>query len=185
MWRFVPRSSRSSHRPRRFSWAEAPIWAQEQAQSLIEVAIFLPVVLLLVCYAVDYGYFFMTAASVAGAARTAAEYSVQGYSSPSQAVYAPPASVNTAAINDISFKDTSTVTKVQVCSPSAGTTGKVVCKQYNSSATYALDADPEPTQFLMNRVDVEYTVNPPIPLPFFQQSIAAMNIHRSIEIRAY
>ena len=44
-----------------------------------------PIFTVLVCYAVDFGFFFLVATSLNSAARNAMEYSIQGTSSPAQA----------------------------------------------------------------------------------------------------
>ena len=45
----------------------------------------IPIFTILVCYAVDFGFFFLVATSLNSAARNAIEYSIQGTSSPAQA----------------------------------------------------------------------------------------------------
>ena len=57
----------------------------EEGQSLVEVALMIPIFTILVCYAVDFGFFFLVATSLNSAARNAMEYSIQGTSSPAQA----------------------------------------------------------------------------------------------------
>ena len=170
--------------------------ATECGQSLVEVAIFLPVIFLCAAYAIDFGYFFIVSANLTSSARSAVEYSIQGYSTPGQASLpsAGPAtttaSVSALALGDMSGVANSGIqTSVQVCSKSVGTTGHVTnCSQYGPSvstnSTTAVQTDPEAPTFLLNRVDVTYTVEPPIPLNFFSISLLpTLSFHRYASMR--
>jgi len=165
----------------------------EDGQSLVETAIFLPILILLVAYAVDFGYFFIVAANLTSASRNAAEYSIQGFSSPSQSALpiAGPITTNTSvaalAVGDLSsLADSSTTTTVQVCSKSIGTTNNLTnCASYGPAGTvYTPAADPEAPTFYLNRVDVTYTAHPPIPLSFFSYPLLpTMQFHRQVSMR--
>ena len=48
-------------------------------QSLIEVALMVPIFTILVCYAVDFGYFLLVATSLNSAARSSLEYAIPGH----------------------------------------------------------------------------------------------------------
>lgn len=163
-------------------------------QSLVEVAVCLPILMMLMGYAVDFGYLFMVAASLSSAARNAAQYSVQGFQSPGQLVLASagPAtsttSVSGAALGDLaSLLNSSTTTTVQVCSKSNGMSGNIPkCTSYGPAGTaYTPVADPEAPTFVMQRVDVTYTVQPPVPMSFFKISfLPSMKFHRQVSMRA-
>ena len=115
----------------------------EGGQSLIETAIFLPILILLVAYAVDFGYFFIVAANLTSASRNAAEYSIQGHSSPAQSTLpiAGPITTNTSvaalAVGDLSnLAASATTTSVEVCSKILGTTSNVTnCSSYGPAGT--------------------------------------------------
>lgn len=163
---------------------------QEGGQSLMETALMVPVLLLLVCGAVDYGYFMVAAANLTSAARAAAQYSVQGMASPAQASLPPafpvsnPKSVAALVMDDLSgLINASTATTVYVCSQQIGTTGNLT--QCEPSGGYTPNADPEAPIFYLNRVDVVYTVTPPIPIGFFSfQLLPSMQFHRQVSMRA-
>ena len=55
-----------------------------RGQSLVELAVMMPIFALLMCYAVDFGYFFLAAANIASSARIATQYSILGYQGPAQ-----------------------------------------------------------------------------------------------------
>lgn len=163
-------------------------------QSLVETAIFLPILILLVAYAVDFGYFFIVAANLTSASRNAAEYSIQDFASPAQSALpiAGPITTNTSvaalAVGDLSsLAASSSTTTVEVCSKVLGTTSNVTnCSSYGPAGTVFTPAtDPEAPTFLLNRVDVTYTVQPPIPLSFFSYPLLpSMKFHRQVSMRA-
>lgn len=165
-------------------------------QSLVEVAAFLPIVMLCAAYAVDFGYFFIICANLTSSARSATEYSIQGYQSPGQATLpsAGPttstASVVALALGDMAgVANSATQVSVQVCSKSVGTSGNATkCSSFGptvaGSTSTAVQTDPEAPTFLLNRVDVTYTVQPPIPLTFFSVSLLpTLSFQRHVAMR--
>ena len=163
-------------------------------QSLLEVAVMIPVLLALVAYAVDFGYFFIAAGSITSAAHNSAQYSVLGYEAPDQGPL-PPAgpfssgtSVAEEALGDMtSLINSSTTATVAVCSKSIGTTGNLArCSSYGPAVTsYTPSQDPEAPRFVLQRVDITYTVQPPIPMSFFKVSLLpTMQFHRQVSMRA-
>jgi len=70
---------------------------------------------------------------------------------------------------------------------SLGTTGNLAnCSSYGPAATtYVPAEDPEAPHFVLQRVDVTYTVQPPIPMTFFKVSLLPqMQFHRQVSMRA-
>ena len=170
-------------------------WRRQSAQSLIEVALLVPLITLLVCYAIDIGYFYLVAASLSSSARNAVEYSVQGNASaagvklPVAGPISTPASVAGMALGDLSsFLNASVSTSVYVCSNSVITGSHPSrCTSYGATTlSYTADTDPESALFQLNRVDVVYTISPPIPLGFSGTSlnIIPTSFHRMVEMRA-
>lgn len=173
----------------------ARAWRCEDGQSLIETAVFLPLLILLIAYAIDFGYFFFVAVNLATATRGATEYSIQGYNAPGQTSLPPAGPMsNSASIAGLASADLSglasytTATSVQVCSKQIGVTsnGVAECTTYGSSGgSYTPARDPEAPTFVLQRVDVTYTVQPPIPLNFFSLSLMpSLNFHRQVSMRA-
>ncbi len=165
-----------------------------EGQSLLETAILLPMLTLMLCFAVDTGYYMLVAANLVSASRVAVEYASQGYSSPGQ-LQLPGAgpigtttSVSALAVGDLSgLLSSNTTTTVAVCSKSVGITGNLTkCGTYGSGTQqYAPDTDPEAPMFMLQRVDVLYTVQPPIPLSFFSlNAMPPLTVHRRVEFRA-
>ncbi|WP_348269137.1 TadE/TadG family type IV pilus assembly protein [Edaphobacter paludis] len=155
-------------------------WRQDEGQSLIEVALFVPLFTLLIIYAVDFGFFFLAATTLTTAARNAASFAIQGVKSPSLAAEPAASLVQSLAIASIGLPNASSA-KVQVCSNSVGTPSASNIAQCTSS-TYTAGTDPESPIFQLNRVDIVYTVTPPIPLP--AGVFPNLTFHRYVEMRA-
>jgi Flp pilus assembly protein TadG len=164
----------------------------QSGQSLVEVVAMMPVMLLLLGNALNFGYFFIYALNLQSAPRTAAEYSVMGGATPAGTAL-PPATTNTScpASNPncsvstllyqdlLSFKEATTNGAVQVCSQSNGLSPSgalSLCTNTSTPGSFswpAPDQDPELNSagtgpaFSLNRVDVAYTFTPLIPgFPF-------------------
>ena len=101
-----------------------------RGQSLVETAIMLPLLILLVLNAVNFGYVFLVMVNLTGAARSAALYSIEGSYTPYALQEAPtgtgtgssllttPGTVAYAAFNDLRgavSNATASTTIVQVC----------------------------------------------------------------------
>jgi Flp pilus assembly protein TadG len=174
--------------PSRWLSAARRLRQLQQGQSLVEVAIMIPIITLLVCYAVDFGFFFLVATSLNSAARNAIEYSIQGPSSPAQAAEPAAVMVTNLAIASIGLSRASTANvSVQVCSSAVGVNVSNNTTQCTSpstgagAATGTPDIDPESPTFQLNRVDLLYTFTPPLPIP---TSIFPMpTFHRVVEMR--
>lgn len=170
------------------------LWRENSGQSLVEVAVMVPLLALMMAYAIDFGYFFIVAANMTSAAREAANYSVQGYQSAAQETL-PAAGPSTTAttVSALAFAGlgslakSGTTARVEVCSEANGTANNLTdCTSYGASgATYTPAADPEAPSFYLHRVDVTYTVQPPIPLTFFKYSLLPqLTFHRQVSMRA-
>lgn len=174
--------------------------AGTQGSTMIETALALPILVLMLCFAVDIGYFFIVAANLVSSSRNAVLYAGQGYISPAQELpsagtsgsLADTAGVAGLAGGDLSgLANMSTQTQVQVCSKTIGVTstgtGVVAnCSTFPSgSLSFPPDQDPESTYgMLTHRVDVVYTVSPPIPVDFFGFTMPSLTVHRMAEMRA-
>ena len=160
-----------------------------------------PILVLMLCFAVDIGYFFIVAANLVSSSRNAVLYSGQGFVSPAQqqmpsagtaGSLADTAGVAGLAGGDMSgLANMASNTIVKVCSKSVGVTqtsnGYITnCSTFPSgSLSFTPDQDPESTNgMLTQRVDVVYTVSPPIPVDFFTFSLPALSVHWSAEMRA-
>jgi len=143
-------------------------------QSLVETALILPLLLMLLFNAVNFGYFFLIAINIAAAPRSGVAYSIQGNASPSaNSLPAAGPSTATTSVSYLTYQDMTGAlyspagTPVQVCSAalgviSAGTSTQAAnCASYGSSHSFPAPAsDPESPNFVLNQVDVVYTFSP-------------------------
>ena len=179
-------------------------------QSLVETALVLPVLLMLLFNAVNFGYFFLVAVNIAAAPRTGVTYSIQGFSSPAaEALPAAGPSSATKSVAYLTYQDMTGAiyspsnTPVQVCSQalglnSAGTTSQTAkCASYGSTYSFpGPDSDPESPDFVLNRIDVAYSFTPLIngtpfniftlasPICSSSSGSVTCTFHRAVEMRA-
>jgi Flp pilus assembly protein TadG len=160
---------------------------ENSGQALVETVLLIPLLLVIILNAVNFGYFFLMALNITSASRSSTIYSVMGNSTPA-AIALPKAgpvgtttTVSYLAIQDLTgaVNSPSTNAGVQVCSPSVGilnpgtATQKSGCTTFGSGTFPASEPDPEMNRdntvpaFMLNRVDIAYQFTPPIPLfPF-------------------
>jgi Flp pilus assembly protein TadG len=170
---------------------------RETGQSLVETVLLMPVLLLLVLNAINFGYFFLVALNLTSASRSGVGYSIQGSSTPS-AIALPAAgpSTNTLSVSYLTYRDmtgalgTPTASgSLQVCSQSVGlgsagtTSEKALCSTFGPAASFPTPAsDPELNSgstapaFVLNRVDVTYRFSPLIPGAVFNLTLLAAPI---------
>ena len=162
--------------------------ARAQAgQSMVETVLMMPVLLMFLLNAVNFGYFFFTITNLAAAPRVGVEYSIMGGATPS-AIQLPATGPSNTALSSsfLTYEDMrgalnapTTNASVQVCSPAAGmvnpgtTTAKAACNTYAGtgvSFTFPpAQVDPElnagntAPAFVLHQVDVAYKFTPLIP----------------------
>jgi hypothetical protein len=151
-------------------------------QSLVEIALILPILLLIVLNAVNFGYFFLVALNLAAAPRSGVEYSIIGSAAPAGTGLPLELGTGVTTASSLTYMDltgalnAATGASVQVCSKVLGTSGAgsaliAKCKSCTSSTscsgagagTPSPNSDPEAPYFVLNRVDVSYTFTPLIP----------------------
>ncbi len=160
----------------------------DSGQSLLETILVIPLLLLIVANAINFGYFFLMALNISAASRSGSLYSIMGSATPA-ATSLPPAGPATGitSVSHLAYQDLtgavaspSTNGAVQVCSPSVGvvnpgnTNETSACSSFPSTATFPTpDPDPElnagntAPAFILNRVDIRYSFTPPLPaMPF-------------------
>jgi Flp pilus assembly protein TadG len=157
---------------------------------MVETALMLPLLLMVIFNAVNFGYFFLVALNVAAAPRSGVEYSILGSASPAAQllpVTGPP--TTNLTVSYLVYQDmkgalhTPNSATVKVCTkaninPTTGlgvngtglntkancvtcTSGTSACGSVTPDTT--IGADPEAPSFILHRVDVTYTFNPIIP----------------------
>ncbi len=170
-------------------------------ESLIEVAVALPVLLALAFNALNFAYLFFFVVNIEGAARTGVEYSVQGLSAMG-AVNIPLAGplLGNRTVNGLVYGDLGTVlpnatnASVQVCTVFNGLKNLLtpqqaaICTQYGPTPPMPFPAappDPESPFMILNQVDVTYTFKPLVNLPGpLGLALFPLTLHRRVMMRA-
>jgi Flp pilus assembly protein TadG len=160
---------------------------RQSGQSIVETILMMPVLLLFLLNAVNFGYFFFVATNLAAAPRTGVEYSIMGGATPS-AIELPPTGDNANQLSTSfltnedmrgALNSPSTNAAVRVCSPSKGidnpgtVNAKAQCDVFGTvPAGYswpAVQVEPElnlgstAPAFILHQVDVAYKFIPLIP----------------------
>ncbi len=130
----------------------------QRGQSLVEFALVVPLIILLIVNAVNFGTYLYALITIANAARAGAEYSLIG-----GAMIHAPSTPTTALISTLVTQDAASLPnqaslEIRVCTNNNGT---VACV---GPGTYTPPADPEAPLYVVTSVDVRYTYQPLIPL---------------------
>jgi Flp pilus assembly protein TadG len=164
----------------------------EDGQSLLETAVAMPLLLGIAFNLINLGYFWFMVLTLAAAPRQGVQYSTQG----GQATTTT-SSPSTTAVSNLVYENmtnavhgaTTSNTSVRVCTSALGvdsSTHITLCNSFGPAATFsAIAADPEAPVFVLNRVDVGYTVTPLIRGSAFNVVLPAnMNFHRQVSMRS-
>lgn len=151
-----------------------------EGQSLLETALTIPLLLALAFNLINFAYFWFMILTLAAAPRVGVQYSVQGGTVTSTSSTPSTSSVATVVTDNITNAvkgATTSNVSVRVCSATANggvnsTTGIAGCDTSGPAFSFPTAnatccADPEEPAFVLNRVDVGYTVTPIIPGPAF------------------
>jgi Flp pilus assembly protein TadG len=148
-----------------------------KGQALIEFALIIPLVLLLAVNALNFGGFIFAWITVAGAARSGAEYMIMSSASPGGMTPATPAQVAALVTNDVTSLLNRSSVVVATCTNSTVSA--------NGCTTFS---DPEAPSYTLATVDVTYTYRPFIPLFSFPgmgiaATLPSTTIHRKAVMR--
>jgi hypothetical protein len=154
----------------------------------------LPILLTIICNAVNIGYFFFVELNLTTAPRQGVEYSIQGPASFQQSQLPVASAVSSLVYADITGAIASTAnTPTQVCSVSLGlnlsgrgTSSQVPnCASYGRAGSFASpDPDPEAPYLVLNQVVIQYTVTPLIPGTVFNVVLPpSLTFSRKVEMR--
>jgi len=159
---------------------------KSRGQSLVETVLLLPLLLILVLNAVNFGYFLLVTLNLTSATRNGIEYAIEGSSTPANTAL-PQAGSGATTVSYLVYQELSQLSgasgiQVQVCSLSLGNNGagNSSCQTCTSSGCGSTsgtspDADPEAgAGFVLNRIDVSYTFNTLIPPAAFNLVVGAL-----------
>lgn len=142
----------------------------DEGQSLLETAFSIPLLLGIAFNLINLGYFWFMVLSLSAAPRQGAQFATQGGAAGTAA-----AAPGTTAVSNLVYENltnavhgaTTSNVAVRVCTSAKGvssTTNIALCDSFGPSFAYSAPvADPEAPTFVLDRVDVEYTVTPVIP----------------------
>ena len=144
-----------------------------RGQSLVETALMIPLLLVLILNAVNFGYFLLVTLNLTSAARSGIEYAIQGSSAVAnsslpQASGSAATTVSSLISQELSSFNSGSLA-VQVCSlnlgSGSGSTPTSTCTTSGSGGQFAAPhSDPESANgFALNRIDISYTFNTLIP----------------------
>ncbi len=163
----------------------------QEGQSLLETAMALPLLLGLAFNIINWGYLWFMVLALSAAPRMGVQYATQGGAAGTATAPA------TTAVRDLVWENltnavrgaTTSNVAVQVCSSAKGvdpSTGIAQCDQFGPAYTFpAPGADPEQPVYVLDRVDVEYTVTPIIPGAAFNVILPAnLKFHRQVSMRS-
>jgi len=147
------------------------IWQRQvdsAGNSLVETAIMLPILLAIAFNAINLGYFWFVGLSLAAAPRLGVEYVSQGGAALATSSMPSTANVDALVFDNLSntLRATSSNSATRVCSATSSggvdsTSHISACDSYGMSYSFGANtADPEAPVFVLNRVDVAYTVTP-------------------------
>lgn len=169
------------------------VQTRDQGQSLLETAVSLPLLLGIAFNIINLSYCWFMVLALSAAPRQAVEYSSQGgqalgtSSEPTAALVSQVAYDNmTNAVHGATASNTS----VRVCNIKVGAvdpkTNIAPCTSFGPGFTFPSNtADPEAPVFVLNRVDVEYTVTPLIPGSVFSVVLpSTLNFQRHVSMRS-
>ena len=155
---------------------------------MIEMALLMPLLLLLILNLANFGIYIFAWITVNNAARQAAEYSA--YNGPAVNFINPPtfAQIETLVNTDVKSLPNfaaGTNPTLQVCSNANGT---LTCSG-SCAGVCTTPADPEPTLYAVNYVDVEYNYTPlfnafDIPSLGISLTLPPSVIHRQAAMRS-
>ena len=164
----------------------------DDGQSLLETAVAMPLLLGIAFNLINLGYFWFMVLTLAAAPRQGVQYSAQGGVAATST-----ASPSATAVSNLVYENmtnaahgaTNSNTSVRVCTSALGvdsTTHVALCNSFGPAASFsAIPADPEAPVFVLNRVDVSYTVTPIIRGGAFSVVLPAnMTFHRQVSMRS-
>ena len=174
-------------------WRNLLIRRQSQkGQSLLETAIAMPLLLGIAFNIINLGYFWFVILTMSAAPRVGVQYSAQGGMSASTLV-APSANAVSALVYDNMTQAingaSSSNTAVRVCSGAVGVdaaSGQSLCTSFGPAFSFTSNTtDPEAPVFVLNRVDVGYTVTPLIPGTAFNVVLPSnLKFQRHVSMRS-
>jgi Flp pilus assembly protein TadG len=161
----------------------------DSGQSMIETLLMLPIMLLVLFNAINFGYFFLITLNLSTATRSGVEYAMLGGRTPGDNGLVKPTEAANATYQDIFGAIGSPYgAAVKICTKqlgyAAGVANCATCTGAQTGSTCtgnaagnAADVDNEgasPRNFVLQRVDITYTFSPLLPPALFNLTVLAI-----------
>ena len=156
---------------------------------MLETAIAMPLLLAIAFNAINFGYLWFMVLALSAAPRHGVQYATQG-----GAAMANASAPDTTLVSNLVYGNltnaiggaTDSNASVRVCLCVNPTTNLAQCQAFGPSYSFPDPAaDPEPSLFALDRVDVAYTVTPIIPGTAFNVILPAnLHFHRQVSMRS-
>lgn len=163
----------------------------QEGQSLLETALAMPLLLGLAFNIINFAYLWFMVLTLSAAPRVGVEYATQGGAAGTGVAAPGPLVVSNLVYENLTHAINGATTSnvaVRVCTSAIGINANntAMCTSYGPSFTFSSPAaDPEAPVFVLDRVDVEYTVTPPIPGRAFHVILPAnLQFHRQVSMRS-
>lgn len=167
------------------------VQTRDEGQSLLETAVAMPLLLTIAFNIINLAYCWFMVLALSAAPRQAVEFSSQGGQALSNSSEPTAAQVSQVALDNMTnavHGATSANTSVQVCSIKVGPAVANIAPCTSVGPAFAFPsntADPEAPAFVTNRVDVGYTVTPPIPGTIFNVILpTTLKFQRHVSMRS-
>jgi Flp pilus assembly protein TadG len=169
------------------------VQTRDEGQSLLETAVAMPLLLSIAFNIINLSYCWFMVLSLSAAPRQAVQFSAQGGQALSTTSAPTAAMVSQVAYDNMTnavHGATTANTSVRVCSTAVGVDPNTHIANCTPISGPAFDfapntADPEAPVFVLNRVDVGYTVTPPIPGTIFNVVLpSTLNFQRHVSMRS-
>jgi Flp pilus assembly protein TadG len=169
------------------------VQTRDEGNALLETAVAMPLLLTIAFNVINLSYFWFMVLSLSAAPRMAVEFSTQGGQALGTTSAPTAASVSQVAYDNMTnavHGATTANTTVGVCTQKLGLTGGAAnCQTFSPSPAFSFSKvappDPEAPVFVLNRVDVGYTVTPPIPGTIFNVVLpSTLNFQRHVYMRS-
>ena len=163
----------------------------QDGQSLLETALSMPLLLGLAFNIINFAYMWFMVLTLSAAPRVGVEFATQGGAAGTGTAAPGPVAISNLVYDNLTHAikgASSSNAAVRVCTSAIGVNANntSMCAAYGPSFTFSSPAaDPEAPVFVLDRVDVEYTVTPPIPGKAFHVILPSnLQFHRQVSMRS-
>jgi Flp pilus assembly protein TadG len=177
----------------RFAEMQSRLMHGHSGQSVLEMALVFPFLIVVAINAINVGYMFSLYLNLSAAPRQGAQYSIHGTSTALEMAVPSADSVSSLVYDNINTAVPAAANSpTQVCSMALGMSGSGAtqvpnCATYNGGGALTFPApqpDPEAPYMVLHRVDVQYTATPLVQGVVFNAIAGQVTLHKTVMMRA-